>query len=164
MKWILPVAVVLVVGMTTNAVTAQQYSVQPLQVETHSNQSLSYAEAYRLADTGDKPLLVMVTAQWCPPCQVMKANTLPVLMQNNTFGNFHFSMIDYDSDPEMAKTLIGNRGLPQLIMFEKSNGKWLRRYINGEKGIHSVEKVESFVAQAGTFRLASKDGETVEKK
>ena len=73
-------------------------------------------------------------------------------------------MLDYDSDSEIANQLIGNRGLPQLVMYEKSNGKWLRRYINGKKGIHSVEKVESFVAQAGTLRLANSAGEASSKK
>ena len=164
MRWILPMAVMLVVGMTTNAATAQQYATQTFEGHANAEKALTYAEAYSLAKSGDKPMLIMVTAEWCPPCQVMKANTLPLLMQKNTFGNFHFAMIDYDSDSELAKQLIGDRGLPQLIMYEKSDGKWLRRYINGQKGIHSVEKVESFVAQAGTVRLASKADEASDKK
>ena len=31
-----------------------------------------YKSAYLKAQQGDKPLLVLVTADWCPPCQVMR--------------------------------------------------------------------------------------------
>lgn len=162
MKWICPLVLALVVGWTTVPVGAQQMP-QAMPTQTESK-PLTYAEAFELARNGDKPLLVMVTASWCPPCQALKASTLPTLMHRQSFKNFHFAMLDYDSDSEIANQLIGNRGLPQLVMYEKSNGKWLRRYINGKKGIHSVEKVESFVAQAGTLRLANSAGEASSKK
>jgi len=29
----------------------------------------SYREAYQDAQAGDKPLLVLITATWCPPCR-----------------------------------------------------------------------------------------------
>lgn len=153
---------VVVALATCGAVSAQQ---QQQVDQPAAEKSLTYAKAYEMAQAGDKPLLVMVTADWCPPCQVMKANTLPVLMQKKTFKNCHFATVNYDLEPEVADQLIGDRGLPQLIMYERSEGKWLRRYINGKNGIHSVERVESFVAQAGTFRLAShSETENNEKK
>jgi len=156
----------LAVGMAmlaTSVVNAQQLIPAATQSESGKT-AMTYNEAYKKAQSGDKPLLVMVTADWCPPCRVMKSSTLPILLQKNAFQNFHFAMMDYDAESELADKLIGDRGLPQLIMYEKSNGKWLRRYINGKRGINSVEMVESFVAQAGTFRMASKEAETKEKK
>ena len=85
-------------------------------------------------------------------------------MQKDAFKGFHFAMMDYDAEPELADKLIGDRGLPQLIMYEKSGGKWLRRYINGKRGIHSVAMVESFIAEVGTVKLASNKEETKIKK
>jgi len=143
---------------------ASQAHAQQSQADSKPSETMTYAQALTKAKSGDKPLLILVTANWCPPCRQMKANTLPTLMQRKTFRNFHFTMMDYDKQPGVAGKLIGDRGLPQLIMFEKSNGKWLRRYINGNKGIHSVEGVESFVAKAGTFRLASNEEESKTKK
>jgi thiol-disulfide isomerase/thioredoxin len=154
---------VIMAFMATSLVNAQQQQTLPSQPGSGKS-AMTYSQAFKKAQAGDKPLLVMVTAEWCPPCQVMKSSTLPVLLQKNAFQNFHFAMMDYDAESELADKLIGDRGLPQLIMYEQSNGKWLRRYINGKRGIHSVERVESFVAQAGTFRLASNKEEATDKK
>lgn len=152
-------AIGLVLALATSQADAQQ-----TQAELNPSETLTYSQALVKAKAGDKPLLVLVTANWCPPCRQMKATTLPALIQRKAFRNFHFTMMDYDKQPEIAGKLIGDRGLPQLIMFEKSEGKWLRRYINGNKGIHSVEGVESFVAKAGTVRLASNGEESKSKK
>ena len=114
-------------------------------------QSKTYKEAYHDAQAGDKPLLVLVSATWCPPCQVMKQTTIPQSIQKNAFKEFHYATVDLDQEEDLARQLIGNRGLPQLIMFEKNQGKWVRRYL---KGIQSVATVEAFVAQASSYRTA----------
>jgi thiol:disulfide interchange protein len=111
----------------------------------------SYREAYQDAQAGDKPLLVLVTATWCPPCQIMKQTTIPELMRKESFKDFHYATVDLDEEKELGRQLIGSRGLPQLIMFEQENGKWIRRYL---RGIQTVETVEAFVAQASIFRTA----------
>ena len=122
----------------------------------------SYREAYQEAQAGDKPLLVLVTATWCPPCQVMKQTTIPQLMRSDSFKDFHFATVDLDQEKELGKQLIGKRGLPQLIMFEKEGDKWVRRYL---RGIQSVETVQAFIAQASMFRTASAEASesTIEK-
>ena len=159
-------AIGLAFAMAPSIVDAQQMLMQTGEVQIIESEpkAQTYTEAYKKAQAGDKPLLVMVTADWCPPCRVMKATTLPTLLQKDAFRNFHFAMMDYDKEPELADKLIGDRGLPQMIMYEKSNGKWLRRYINAKNGIPTVQMVESFVAQAGTFRLASHKKEIKESK
>ncbi len=122
--------------------------------------SKSYKDAYRDAQAGDKPLLVLVSATWCPPCQVMKQTTIPQLMQRNAFKDFHYATVDLDQEEDLARQLIGNRGLPQLIMFEKNEGKWVRRYL---KGIQTVATVEAFVAQASSYRTANAGFNVVDK-
>ena len=137
--------------MTYNTYDQAQATVAP---------SKTYKEAYRDAQAGDKPLLVLVSATWCPPCQVMKQTTIPQLMQKNAFNDFHYATVDLDQEEELARQLIGNRGLPQLIMFEKSDGKWVRRYL---KGIQSVATVEAFVAQASSYRTANAGIDVIDK-
>jgi len=153
-------AIGLVMALATSLAHAQQSQIQT----PNSSKALTYSQALTKAKSGDKPLLVLVTADWCAPCRQLKAATLPALLQRKTFSDFHFAMMDYDKDPITAGKLIGDRGLPQLIMFEKSSGKWLRRTLNGKEGIHSLQGVESFVAKAGTFRIASNEEEGKTKK
>ena len=136
-------------------VAAQQYS-----NAAAKGNSKSYAEAYRDAQAGDKPLLVLVSATWCPPCQVMKQSTIPQLMAKDAFKDFHYATVDLDQQEDLARQLIGNRGLPQFIMFEKQEGKWVRRYL---KGIQSVATVEAFVAQASSYRTADAGFEVIGK-
>lgn len=123
-------------------------------------QSKTYTEAYRDAQAGDKPLLVLVSATWCPPCQVMKETTIPQLIEKDAFKEFHYATVDLDKEEDLARQLIGNRGLPQFIMFEKSEGRWVRRYL---KGIQSVATVEAFVAQASSYRTADAGFEVIGK-
>ncbi len=113
---------------------------------------VDYKTAYKKAQQGDKPLLILITAEWCPPCQVMKSTTIPKLMQRQAFKEFHYATVDLDREEKLARQLIGNRGVPQLIMYEKRDGEWVRRYL---KGIQTPETVEAFVAQAKSLRTAS---------
>lgn len=117
-----------------------------------AQEPVDYRTAFERAQNGDKPLLVLVTAEWCPPCQVMKKATIPQLLQRKAFSNFHFSTVDLDKEEPLARKLIGQRGVPQLIMYEKKEGKWIRRYL---RGAQSPQTVEAFVAQANTIRTAS---------
>ena len=121
---------------------------------------MDYKTAYGNAQNGDKPLLVLVTAKWCPPCQVMKSTTIPTLMAKQAFKDFHYATVDLDAEEKLARQLIGNRGVPQIILYEKHNDKWLRRYL---RGIQTPETVEAFVAQALTPRTASAQPAIAEK-
>lgn len=125
--------------------------------EPNKQAPLDYKTAYSNAQAGDKPLLVLITATWCPPCQHMKQTTIPQLMKNETFKGFHYSTVDLDKEEKLARELIGQRGVPQLIMFEKQDGKWIRRYL---RGAQSVATVEAFVAQSGMMRTASADSQS----
>ena len=152
-------ATTVAMGSMTGQAFAQQTMYNTYEQATVAP-SKTYKEAYQDAQAGDKPLLVLVSATWCPPCQVMKQTTIPQLMQRNAFNDFHYATVDLDQEEELARQLIGNRGLPQLIMFEKSEGKWVRRYL---KGIQSVETVEAFVAQASSYRTANAGINVIDK-
>ena len=126
----------------------------------NAQQPVNYKTAYERAQAGDKPLLVLITAEWCPPCQVMKTTTIPELMRKSAFKDFHYSTVDLDKEATLARQLIGNRGVPQLIMYEKRDGQWVRRYLRGYK---SAQTVEAFVAQANSLRTASAQSAIVDK-
>ena len=42
----------------------------------------TYVEAHRSTVENGKPMLVMVGASWCGPCQTMKNSTLPQVRRN----------------------------------------------------------------------------------
>lgn len=126
----------------------------------NAQQSLDYATAYKNAQAGDKPLLVLVTAKWCPPCQSMKKNTIPRLLKKSAFKGYHYTNVDLDKDSSVARQLIGGRGVPQLILFEKKAGKWTRKFLSGYNSVASVEK---FV-QKPVVRVAELETSTLDKK
>jgi thiol:disulfide interchange protein len=120
-------------------------------------QPVDYRTAYHQAQDGEKPLLVLVTADWCPPCQVMKKTTLPQLIERNAFQNFHFSKVDLGKEEKLGRQLMGTQGIPQLILYEKQGGTWTRRSL---VGIQTPEAVEAFMAPAQRVRLAEADATT----
>ncbi|MFK7767817.1 MAG: thioredoxin family protein [Mariniblastus sp.] len=126
----------------------------------NAQQPVDYKTAYEQAQKGEKPLLVLITAQWCPPCQIMKKTTIPELMQKKAFKGFHYATVDLDKETTLARQLIGTRGVPQLIMYEKNDGKWVRRYL---RGAQTAQTVEAFVAQAIQTRTASATTQNVGK-
>lgn len=121
-----------------------------------ADEPLDYKTAYAKAQQGDKPLLVLVTATWCPPCQSMKATTIPQLLSKDAFKDFHYATVDLDEEGELAQKLIGNRGVPQLIVFEKIEGKWQKRYMAGYQTVAGVEK---FILNTPVLRTADAGGD-----
>lgn len=119
-----------------------------------ANQSepTDYRTAFDRAMKGDKPLLVLVTAEWCPPCQRMKQTTIPQLIKDNKFHNFHFATVDLDRDPRDARNLIGHGTVPQLIIYEKRNGSWNTRTL---MGYNTPESVEAFIRPSGPVLTAN---------
>ena len=125
-----------------------------------AQEPVDYRTAYHRAKEGEKPLLVLVTAEWCPPCQMMKKTTFPKLMEKKAFANFNFSKVDLDKEEALGRQLMGNQGIPQLIMFEKQGDQWVRRNL---VGIQTPEAIEAFMAQANGVRLANAQSSTVGK-
>jgi thiol:disulfide interchange protein len=123
-------------------------------ITTGNGEPTDYKNAYEKAMKGDKPLLVLVTADWCGPCQTMKQTTIPELLAQNKFKDFHYATVDWDRDGELAQQLIQGRGVPQLIIFEKKDDKWQRRYLTG---IKTVATVEAFLQKSEGIRTAKAD-------
>lgn len=115
---------------------------------TNTSQPTDYKTAFHRSQQDDRPLVVLVSAKWCPPCQMMKKTTIPSLVDANGFSGFHFAMVDLDEENKNARNLIGSRGVPQLIVFEKVDGQWSKRFLSG---YHDVASVEDFLHKSDTL-------------
>ncbi len=104
----------------------------------------TYAEARRQITETGRPMVVMVSTDWCGPCQAMKRNVLPKLRERGLFKRVAFAQVNADRDSELAKELTGGGPVPQLVMYRRTERGWLRRKLIGGQ---SVEKVEEFIKE-----------------
>jgi thioredoxin-like negative regulator of GroEL len=102
----------------------------------------SYADARRLTEETGRPMLVMVGTDWCGPCQQMKKTILPQVRQHGLLRRVAFAMVNADRDQALAQKLTGGGPVPQLVMYRKTAGGWLRRKLVGGQ---SVETIEQFI-------------------
>lgn len=120
----------------------------------NSSKPVDYKTAYQRAQEDGRPLLVLVTAEWCPPCQMMKKTTIPALVESNGFSDVHFATVDLDRNPVDARNIIGTRGVPQLVLYEQKEGRWQTRILSGYQNVSSVE---AFLGHNNRTRTAGAD-------
>jgi thioredoxin-like negative regulator of GroEL len=105
----------------------------------------TYEAVRQKAIETEKPIVVMVSTEWCPPCKVMKKTILPKVAEHGYFEKVMFATVNPDKQKELAQLITGGGAIPQLIMFRKSSkGGWLRKKIIGQQ---TVETVEEFINQ-----------------
>ena len=109
-----------------------------------------YAEAYKESVKEDKPLMVVVSAPWCPACNVLKQTTIEPMAATGEFENVSVAVLNRDANPELVKQLTkGEKMLPQIIMFTRNEaGQWKRR---GLKGYQPKQPVRNLIRTAVTF-------------
>ncbi len=104
----------------------------------------SYAEAHRKASETGQPIVVIVGADWCPACQVMKDRVLPEVRRHGLLSSVAFATVNLDREQELGRELVGGGRIPQLLMYRQTAAGWrLRRLVGG----HSVETVEAFISR-----------------
>ena len=122
-----------------------------LQVAILAPAADSYAEAYRLTAETGRPMVVMVSAEWCCACQTMKKNVIPQVRQRGSLRRVAFAVVNLDRQRKLGKKLTRGGPIPQLLMFRKAPDGWkLSRLVGGQ----SVPKVEAFI-DAGLKRQTS---------
>ena len=126
---------------------------QTVLLATPTDNTETYTEARRQISETGRPMVVMVSTDWCGPCQAMKRNILPKLRERGLFKKVAFAQVNADRDSELAKELTGGGPVPQLVMYRKTENGWLRRKLIGGQ---SVEKVEQFIKEG----LASDDDDS----
>ena len=121
----------------------------------------SYTEAHQVSTKTGKPMLVMVSTEWCPACQVMKRRILPQIRERGLLSRVAFATVNPDQDRELSHQLIGNGPIPELVMYRKTPRGWIRRVLVGGQ---SVENVEQFINQGTVVDDDSpKEGNAIEK-
>jgi len=75
-----------------------------------------YAAAYQAAIRSGRPLVVLIGASWCGPCQQVKP-LYPALRQRGAFVH-----LDMDRDLEAKDMDVAK--LPTLIVFERRDGRF----------------------------------------
>ena len=107
-------------------------------------------------ETG-KPMVVMVSTEWCAPCQVMKKTVIPQVRKRGLLRKVAFAMVNPDRDRELADKLIGGGPVPQLVMYRKTPDGWTRQVLVGGQ---TVEAVEQFINEG----VASSDADAAAEK
>jgi thiol-disulfide isomerase/thioredoxin len=113
---------------------------QTVMLAAPADNNETYADARRQTTETGKPMVVMVSTDWCGPCQVMKRNVLPKLRERGLFKKVTFAQVNADKDSELAKELTGGGPVPQLVMYRRTERGWLRRRLVGGQSVEAVEK------------------------
>jgi thioredoxin-like negative regulator of GroEL len=127
--------------------TIVQTAIMATGVEAKAVSIESYAEAHRSTTETGKPLVVMVSTDWCAPCQTMKRTILPRVREHGLLRKVSFATVNPDNDGELAEKLTGGGPIPQLVMYRKTANGWTRKKLVGGQ---SVEAVEEFIKEGLT--------------
>jgi thioredoxin-like negative regulator of GroEL len=102
-------------------------------VTSENPKNTDYAAAYQAAMTDKKPLMVVVGADWCPACNVLKNSTIQPMMLTGDLDDVSVAVVDRDAEPDLANQLTkGEKMLPQIIVFTPTdNGRWERSKLTG---------------------------------
>ncbi len=104
----------------------------------------TYADAHREALRG-KLMLVLVSTEWCAPCQTMKKSVIPEVRRRGVLKQVAFAVVDPDRQQRLAHQVTkGSSTIPQLVMYRKTQDGWKRRALVGGQ---SAAQVEEFISE-----------------
>ena len=115
-----------------------------------SHSEYDYTLAYRQSIQEDKPLMVVVGADWCPACTQLKNSTIRSMERSGDLKDVRLAVVDRDRDPELARRLMkGENRIPQIIVFSKdSAGRWQSDKLTG---FQSAQPVRSLIRRVLTL-------------
>jgi thioredoxin-like negative regulator of GroEL len=117
----------------------------------------SYAAAHQTTMETGKPMVVMVSTEWCAPCQMMKKTVIPQVRKRGLLRKVAFAMVNPDRDRELADQLTGGGPVPQLVMYCKTRDGWTRQVLVGGQTVEAVEQfIKGGVASTDTDAAAEK--------
>lgn len=106
--------------------------------DAHARVHQTYAAAIHAQQRTGQPLVVIVGAAWCGPCQRLKAELPSVTAQAEIV------YVDYDRDRNLALAVLGgrSRGLPTIVLWKMLDGQVERR---NSVGYMSAADLDSFI-------------------
>lgn len=105
----------------------------------------SYEAAYKQAQEQHKPLLIVVGAEWCAACKVLKSQTIEPMQTSGKLENVVVTIVDKDARPELAEKLMDGKTLPQLVVFAEGSDGWKKF---STTGISSENRVLELLGKA----------------
>jgi len=117
----------------------------------------TYSEAYRATTKTGRPMVVMVSAEWCPACKTMEKDVIPQIKKRGRLTKVSFAIVDLDHQQKLGKKLTRGGPIPQLLMYRKTRSGWKLRRLTGGHGLH---KVETFIDEGLRRDAASNESET----
>lgn len=109
-----------------------------LQTSVVGAEPLSYDDAYRASRAENKPLVVLVGADWCGACRVMKNSSLPQVAKDGVLKEVAFTVVDTDKDRELAQQIMDPGSIPQLVMYHPTADGWQRTKLVGGQSPHTI--------------------------
>ena len=91
----------------------------------------NYETALATAKKEGKPIILVFSAAWCPPCQSMKKNVYPSAEVKPLHDKFIWAYLDTDEEVNAkAAEKYGVQGIPH-VQFLSSSGKAVDKLIGG---------------------------------
>jgi thiol-disulfide isomerase/thioredoxin len=98
-----------------------------------------YADAYRQTTKTGRPLVVLVSAEWCGACKTMEREVIPKMKQRGVFRRVSFARVDLDREKKLGRTLTRGGPIPQLLMFRRTRAGWRLSRLRGGQNARTVE-------------------------
>jgi thiol-disulfide isomerase/thioredoxin len=115
----------------------------------------SYRQVMADAKKSGKPVIVVFSASWCPPCQQMKNTVYPSKEIQPFHDQFEWAYLDVDdNDNEKAAKEFGVQGIPH-IQFVDSEGKTLDQQVGGSAPEDFANTLKGVLAKAGKTAKAT---------
>lgn len=91
----------------------------------------SYSAALETAKKEGKPVILVFSAVWCPPCQSMKKNVYPSAEVKPLHEKFVWAYLDVDDEANAkAAEKFSVEGIPH-VQFLNSEGKGVDKVVGG---------------------------------
>lgn len=128
-EWNKPIAK----SVASKAAVEVESTPEPAVVEAPEIQPVSqYKAAYNSAKESGKPLIVLITADWCEWCHKLERESIAPLRANGELDDCEYIVLDLDHDKE-AKQIVGKQSIPVLMRYQFTNGKWQASKMAGYK-------------------------------
>jgi len=107
----------------------------------------STTSAMSAAKKSGKPVILVFSAAWCPPCQTMKHDVYPSAEVKAFHDKFVWAYIDID-DPsnESAATKYGVNSIPH-IEFLNAEGKEISKQVGGTSSTEFAKTLQSVLSK-----------------
>ena len=108
-----------------------------------AGEPVAFETAYKNAKTSGRPMIVVLGAEWCPACVVLKNETIPTALKQGGLKNVELAHVNIDHQKAIATKLQRGPMIPQVVKMQWQDNAWkLTRF----PGVPSVKGVKEFAA------------------